>query len=380
MKILVLNVDALHLGYLGCYGSEGVPTSNLDTLAAEGVVFDRHFADGAGAPYRSAWTGRYGPPLVPDARAENVLHDLLQSRQITGHFQACADWRFVKTAAWATPLTRAERGLLWLDLPSLAPPWIVADEFLEPFFPPAAAEEEETLEPYLEPPIGFVNPDAIDLESVRNTYAAVVSAFDERIGAIIAELKRRGLYDELLLIVTADAGLALGEHGLIGPHRAWLHEEVVHVPLLMRLPGAAEAGRHVSALTQPIDLFATILDALDLPTPVTHGFSLLPLARGETEQVRAYACAAARSGDSEEWALRTSEWAGLLPMQVPQGDPPRPPRLYVKPDDRWEVNDVRQQQLDLAEGLERTLREFAAAVRHPGPLEAPSLPAPRAAD
>src|SRR5205085_2612604 len=115
------------------------------------------------------------------------------------------------------------------------------------------------------------------------------------------------------------------------------------------------------------------LEALDFPAPLSQGFSLLPLARGKTEQARAYACAAARIGDSEEWSLRTPAFAALLPMQVPDGDPARAPRLYVKPDDRWEVNDVRQQQLDLAEGLERTLREFAAAARHPGPLQAPAL-------
>src|SRR5436190_23274339 len=135
MNILVLNVDALHLGFLGCYGSEWVPTPNLDRLAAEGVVFDRHFADGIGTPYRSAWTGRYGPPLVPDARAENVLNDLLRSREIASQFTAYADWRFLKTDAWTRHLP-AERGLLWLDLPPLAPPWTVADEFLEPLFPP----------------------------------------------------------------------------------------------------------------------------------------------------------------------------------------------------------------------------------------------------
>src|SRR5207237_9911552 len=105
------------------------------------------------------------------------------------------------------------------------------------------SEDEETLGPCLDPPLGFVDPDSIDLESVQNTYAAVVSAFDGRIGTVVAELKRRGLYDELFLIVTADAGLALGEHGLIGPYRARLPAAVRHVPLLRRLPRPAR-GRH----------------------------------------------------------------------------------------------------------------------------------------
>src|SRR5207244_1540783 len=119
---------------------------------------DRHFADGVGTPYHSAWTGRYGPPLVPDARAENVLDDLLRSRQIAAQFLSYRNWRFLQTSAWTAALPRTERGVLWLDLPSLAPPWTVAAEFLEPFFPPADDTDEEALEPCLNPPIGFVEP------------------------------------------------------------------------------------------------------------------------------------------------------------------------------------------------------------------------------
>src|SRR5438128_327662 len=65
MKILVLAPRGLHLGFVGCYGNDWTETPALDHLAAEGVVFDAHFADcpdTAGA--RRAWrTGRWGLPL-----------------------------------------------------------------------------------------------------------------------------------------------------------------------------------------------------------------------------------------------------------------------------------------------------------------------------
>ena len=54
-------------------------------------------------------------------------------------------------------------------------------------------------------------------------------------------------------------------------------------------------------------------------------------------------------------------------LAVPADDAPRGPQLYVKPDDRWEVNDLRQHNLDLVEEHEKTLREFIAATRPPGP-------------
>src|SRR5262245_37302094 len=66
MKVLVLNASALHLGYLGCYGNEWVATPALNRLAAEGVVFDQHYADAPGTP-RSSWTGRYRFPAPSEA-------------------------------------------------------------------------------------------------------------------------------------------------------------------------------------------------------------------------------------------------------------------------------------------------------------------------
>src|SRR5262245_28558798 len=126
MNILVLNADALHLAYLGCYGSEWAPTPNLDRLAAEGVVFDQHVVGSLGSPYRSAWTGRYGPPLAPDARAENVLEDLLRSRSIVSQFHTITDWNAL-AGGFARELFHGKHGLIWLDLPSLAPPWTVSE-------------------------------------------------------------------------------------------------------------------------------------------------------------------------------------------------------------------------------------------------------------
>jgi hypothetical protein len=70
-----------------------------------------------------------------------------------------------------------------------------------------------------------------------------------------------------------------------------------------------------------------------------------------------------------EWMLRTPEWSFLLPVQSP-----RPPQLFVKPDDRWEVNNVYQHHLEYAEGLERTLRAFVETTGRPGPLQIPDLP------
>ena len=142
-------------------------------------------------------------------------------------------------------------------------------------------------------------------------------------------------------------------------------------PIALRLPGGAEAGLRVSALTQPVDLMPTLLEEFGIHCPVIHGHSLMPLMRGSKQPVRAYACTGLEIGEAIEWSLRTPDWAFLLPVRPAPGDPPRPTQLFVKPEDRWEVNNVLQHHLELGEQLERTLRGFVAATRCPGPL-APS--------
>ena len=152
--------------------------------------------------------------------------------------------------------------------------------------------------------------------------------------------------------------LPLGEHGWIGYQRAWQHEENVHLPLLMRLPGGEEAGLRIGALTQPVDVVPSLIEHLALPPASLPGRSLWPLIRQEVTEVRPYVCTGDRIGASAELSLRTLEWAYLLPLSQPAEDGPRSPRLYVKPDDRWEVNDVCQHHPELVEEMDRTLRGF----------------------
>src|SRR6516165_5851716 len=84
MKAIVLIARGLQLGALGCYGSEWIDTPALDSLAAEGAVFDQHFADNADpAGARRAWrSGRYYfPPNNPAANSGNQPDLLIALRQ-----------------------------------------------------------------------------------------------------------------------------------------------------------------------------------------------------------------------------------------------------------------------------------------------------------
>jgi arylsulfatase A-like enzyme len=417
MKVLVIVADGLQAGYVGAYGNEWIATPTLDRLAAEGIVFDRHYADQPdpeGA--RRAWrTGCYHlPEPGPAAAPGSIPPDLIELLNQQGVSTALVldgnrptspafaqGWQSVRRAeiradAEGTPLDRtlelavqtleelpsAGPWLLWLDLTTLLPPWDVPDNYRELYFQEDAdespeeeySEEEVALTPWIDALPPWIEPDDdVAFLRLQRSFAGAVTYLDAGLGLLLDELTERRLLDDLVVIVTTDRGQPLGEHGAVAADVPWLHEERIHLPLIVRLPGAAEAGRRVAALTQPVDLAPTLLDLFGIPAPALHGYSLLPFCRGRTEPVRAYACSGLQAGDAIEWALRTRDWAFFLPVAPIEESSARGPQLYVKPDDRWEVNNIISHYLEWAQHLEQTLRGFVAATHRPGPLEPPEL-------
>ena len=69
-----------------------------------------------------------------------------------------------------------------------------------------------------------------------------MTGWDALLGSLLERLGQHGPAGKVLLCVTADRGLALGEHGVVGPC-SWPHGEVAHLPLIVRFPDGAEAGR-----------------------------------------------------------------------------------------------------------------------------------------
>ena len=174
-------------------------------------------------------------------------------------------------------------------------------------------------------------------------------------------LRTFGRMEDTLIVFTADQGEPLGEHGYVRRFRPWLYEELIHTPLIMRLPGGERGGTRQQSIVQTVDLLPTILAAFGLPpSERAQGGDLLALVRGRSAKIRDYAC---MGMDVEELAIRTHLWHLIVPINPdPDEDPPRVPELFRKPEDRWEQNDVIAEYPEVAEHLELTLRRFVEAL------------------
>jgi hypothetical protein len=404
MKAILVHAPA-PVYYIGAYGSECVQTPALDRLATAGIVFDAHEADSCGPLQilEALSTGRHSfaagsgaPAFLDRLREMGVATILLSSRsdaKPTG-------WSQVESLPGETRLSRirdeserilndlAERSdwLFVLDLVRIIedeepteqePEEVEADEDEEVDEESDEDQESDDEDPEEEEPDKFVEgiEDEVDaeLQAILANQAAVaadVEDLDSFIDWLTTELSERSLQEEVLFIFTGPPVAVEGDSLCSAGPPHPLRPSRTRLPLIMRLPGGAHAGRRASALTQPVDLPATFLALLKQPLPPDfHGRNLLP--PGANSAARSYAVAIEATEDGSALALSTRDWK-LLVLEHSEHEPER--WLFRQPEDRFGVNDFYQQHLDFADRLESFLHHFQAAASQPGLLAAPDLP------
>lgn len=115
---------------------------------------------------------------------------------------------------------------------------------------------------------------AADLQGWRDLYLAEVAYQDYYLGQLLDQLAAAGQLDNTCVVIVADHGENLGEHGLLN-HQYSLHDTLLHVPLVIRWP-ALGGGQRVTAPVQTLDLFQTLLDIAGVAAPHTTSRNLLP--------------------------------------------------------------------------------------------------------
>lgn len=364
--VVMIAIDTLRGDHVHCLGNDWIRTPNLDALARDGVLFTRCFAT---APwtlpsFASIFTG-----LTPSHHGTvGGTCEILDDRFTTlAEHLAGVGYRTYgyATVKWLTPPFGMAQGFNF-ELPVAAPAGLEGGPLVtamgratfdlprdKPLF--TFLHYFDAHAPYAPPPpfarmyyqgderapgapvLDFLRSPAnaapnratgiydwlagvTDLQFPAREYAAGVSYTDDHVGRIVAELKRRKRYDDTLIIVVADHGEHLGEHGLWFTH-ALPYQETLHVPLLIKLPRGTAAGRRIDTPVSTLDILPTLLDWLGLPAASPgDGRSLRDLVEGR-DQGGASLLVAEQGSEPEDLAKSLIDWPWkLILFRSPAGD------------------------------------------------------------
>jgi len=294
--LVVVSIDTLRADRLPAYGYRGVATPAIDRLAADGVVFDAAYAhypltlpshvslltgllppahgvrDNAGYPFRAA-EHPYLPELL--RRSGYAAGGFVSSFVLRGDTGLADGFDVYEGDIARAPgasldsgqrpgAQTAELALRWLrahaDRPFLL--------FLHLYEPHA---------PYTPPePFASRYPDA--------PYDGEIAAADAVVATLLAELDRLALYDRALVVLVADHGEGLGDHGE-SQHGVFLYRSTVQVPLVVKLPRGARAGTREPRPVGLVDVTPTLLELAGLSVPAGLDgrslFAATPDAGGE---------------------------------------------------------------------------------------------------
>jgi len=147
-------------------------------------------------------------------------------------------------------------------------------------------------------------PRKLELEPIIQRYDESIAKVDEYLGKLFALLEAEGLYDDAVIVVTGDHGESF-DHEFYSHGGLW--EDVIHVPLLLKLPRSEFAGKRVSTSVQLVDVYPTLFELSGAGTPPSflHGRSLMPLLRGDDPSPLPVFC---EGGHVEQYTIIDQGW------------------------------------------------------------------------
>ncbi len=325
-NVLFVVVDTLRADRMSLYGYGRRTTPNLEALAREGVVFTRARSQ-AGCTFPSVsslLTSRqpavFLQPGVTIGIPETVrsLPEILRAR---GYATAAVSASLIvrHTPSKVNPAGGFGRGFQVFDescldkharcvndralgiLEAYRQPWLLYLHYMEPhapYRPPADHRRRFAAVPPRARQLGVhawarrgdtwqigrrlydgdtqYDYSPQDLAHLSDLYDEEILSFDEQLAALYAELRRRHLLEKTLIVLAADHGEELFDHGDYGHCRDLAYETVLRTPLVLWIPGVAPGRR--AALAENLDLVPTVLDYLSVPAPglTLDGVSLRP--------------------------------------------------------------------------------------------------------
>lgn len=268
--LILITLDTTRTDSLGCYGRSGDPTPNLDALAREGVRFTqaRSVAPLTLPSHASMLTGLYPPRHTVRDNGQAVLPESARTAAEVLEDAGYETAAFVAAAVLDEPWGIAQ-GFQYFDAPQDTGDGSahvgerngreVLDRTLA-WLPTRDAQRPLFLWVHLFDPHAPYEPPADALARAGgNAYLGEVVETDRQVGRLLAALRASGRFDASAVLVVADHGEALGQHGE-PTHSALCYEPTIHVPLILRLPSGEQAGRVEEKLVSVADVFPTLLE------------------------------------------------------------------------------------------------------------------------
>ncbi|MFQ5592132.1 MAG: sulfatase [Phycisphaerae bacterium] len=425
-NVFVILIDTLRQDALGCYGNPGRTTPAIDGIAADGVRFDRTIStSGWTLPaVASLLTGTW--PRIHGGMGKNTALTVIRDEVPTAAEilkQAGYTTLAFANAAFVSPMLHLDRGFDLFDH-RYAYNWDIrrADETVDTALKALAEHRNESnfvlihiFDPHLDydPPAEYATrhtrgradpplpldldtclalrtndgrdpPLPQDIDYIRGAYLGEVEFVDAQVGRFVDNLKAMNLYDQATLIITADHGEEFWDHGGF-EHGHTLYDELVHVPLIVKLPAKiTPARRVVPSLVSIIDIMPTVFDLLDVePPPTFIGESLLPAVMGkDTKDRRCFSESILYGGEKFAWYSGRYKYIHTL-IPSPEnrdsgsaavGSPTA--ELYDWQDDPRERNNLIEAHPEIAARMREELRVFSNELTQ----QTRGMSSPRVAD
>jgi choline-sulfatase len=372
--VILVSIDTLRADHLPAYGYTKVETPSIDALRRDSILFENAYTP---CPltlpsHLSLLTGllpaEHGVRSNLGYRFDAVVHPTLaRILRSAGYVTGAAVSAYVLRAAtgindsldffddevggdveWTRDVSllqrpggeTARRALGWVESVQTKPFFLFLHIY-EPHLP-------------YEPP-----------EPFRSRYGASydgeVAASDAIVGEFLARLKRVGLYDRAIVFLVSDHGEGLGDHGE-QEHGILLYREVLHVPLLLKLPGSREGGSRVAEPVGLIDIVPTVVSLLRLELRPLIGASLLD---GDARRPRA--AGVYSETYYPEIHFGWSHLRSLVNARHHYIDGPKPELYELR--DRGETSDLSSSDPALARAMKTELDGYPAGFSSPGRVD-----------
>ncbi len=320
-NIILIVVDSLRADRLGSYGNRHNTSPNIDAVARDGVLFSNAIAESPwtlpshASIFTSLYVSAHGVYRDTDrlhTKAVTLAETLHEAGYVTGAF-VCAPFLNKKygfdqgfetydqslsahshvgshRAITSEPLTRMAKE--WLSARGPEPfflflhYWDVHYDYIPPapfdtIFDPAYRGTLDGRDISERTDLTADLPRE-DLEHLFAIYDGEIAYTDHHLGDLFSFMKRTGLWDETVLVITSDHGDELLDHGQTG-HWHTVYQELIKVPLIIRDPRLRRRGIEAGELVELVDLYPTFLEmaGAEPPPHEIEGVSLVPLLAGK---------------------------------------------------------------------------------------------------